>query len=345
MIELNFTQYIEALNKQKEIARPVEHVWQNDDFIFMFFRSREKIDYYTIVDKDNIRAIGTVEDFLINYCSNALPIKEPPIWIPYKEHPLESQSTGISKAIDFDKLVGESKDYADFLIKMFDLFEKEVLKSVNKIDKKLNKNFGQFLTDLFNTVNTAEFAKRIKNLLKNDVNVGRQLAEKELKTDIVWNEAFDKKLAVLYSEQIDGYTINGKKWFGIKGVTKEIQQKVIQTVQSGISENKSNAEISKDVQKTFSGFTDWRSNMIARTETNRIHNESKILGYKESGMDGVKVWNTAPFESGRSSEICQRLKGQEQPLDNDFTDPETMKAFASPPSHPNCRSTITFRPF
>ena len=349
MIELTLTQYLEKLKVEKAVAFPTEHVFEADNYFLLFFKSREKWDYATIILKSDILGFSSIEDFKINYCSNHLPVAESPIWLPFidsDDKELESIPVAIGKKIDFDDIVEKSENYADFLIKMFDTFEKEVLKSVNKIDKshKLNKNFGEFLSDLFNTVNSAHFAKVIKKFLKTDVEFGRLEAEKELKTNIPFNRAFEQKLAVLYSEQLNGYTINGKKWFGIKGVTKEIQQKVIETVQSGINENKSNADISKDVKATFSNFTDWRSNMIARTETSRIIASSRHLGYKESGLEGVKVWSTAPYESGRSSDICQRLSGQAVGLHEDFIDPGTMKAYQHEPAHPNCRSRTFFRP-
>lgn len=349
-IELNFNQYLEKLNIEKVVAFPTEHVAKNKDFIFVMFRSREKIDYYAIINKEDIIKFSddspdAIKDFLMNYCSNSLPIKN----IPVSIKPIEQEKMFTNKKIellDFEDIVKMSKNYSDFLVKMFDKMEKEVLKSVNKlqVEKTLNKNFGEFLSDLFNVVNTAQFAKHVKRFLKIDVEFGRREAEKELKMDIPFNSAFEQKLMVLYNEQISGRTINGKKWFGIQGVTKEIQQKVIQTVQDGIRDNKSNADISKDVKETFDKFTDWRSDMIARTETNRIHNESKLVGYKESGLDGVKVWITAPYDPKRSSHICQRLKNKEVPLDEPFIDEETGRAFMTPPALPNCRSRIIFKP-
>ena len=86
--------------------------------------------------------------------------------------------------------------------------------------------------------------------------------------------------------------------------------------------------------------------MIARTETNRVINEGKIIGYKESGLEGTKVVSVAIDD--RTSPICLRLhqryseKGIQ--LDEDFIDPESYKAWRTPPFHPNCRTTVNFRP-
>ena len=160
--------------------------------------------------------------------------------------------------------------------------------------------------------------------------------------DIGFSKTYENKLNVLSAQQIDGYLINGKKWPGIKGVTKEIQADVIKTVQNGLHEKKSLDGIKEDIKARFDVFSDWRSEMIGRTETTRILNEGKILGYKESGIKGKKVWSAAI--DNRTTDICKRLNGQSIELDNDFIDTETRKAYGSPPAHPNCRSTIFFKP-
>jgi len=258
---------------------------------------------------------------------------------------------GLSKDLEIDAgddIVDQAENYSDFLRLFFDKFERKVLRAADGIQLEksysMNKSFGDFLKELFNSVNSIAFAKNIKKFLKADLVAGMVSAESELNTDIGFTQAYQDKLALLQAQQLLGYTINGKKWVGIKGVTKELQSKVIRTVQAGINEHKTVDEIKVGIKNDFDGFTDWRSEMIARTETNRITNSAKLIGYKESKMKGKKVWSAAPYEPGRSSDICQRLNGQERELDEDFVDPETKKAFPHPPALPHCRSTIFFRP-
>ena len=254
----------------------------------------------------------------------------------------------IDKSIDLlpgDDIVDESEDYSDFLLNLFNKMEDRVLRAADKlvIDKSYtHKNFADFLKDMFNAVNTVAFAKHVRKFIQNDMIKGLKSAEDELNMDIGKTSLFEQKMNVLAEQQLNGYSINGKMWFGIKGVTKEIQHNVIAAVQSGLAEKKGLDDIKKDIQKTFDNFSDWRSEMIARTETNRILNEGKIVGYKESGMKGKKVWKTAIDH--RTSDICRRLNGQAVDLDDDFVDPDTMKAYHTPPGHPNCRSVVIFRP-
>jgi SPP1 gp7 family putative phage head morphogenesis protein len=243
-----------------------------------------------------------------------------------------------------EDVIEEAEDYSDFLLKTFDNFEKKVLAAADKItvNKSMAKNFGEFLATMFNAVNTKAFAGQVKRYLKADLISGMLSAEAETGVDIGFTQAYQDKLNQLQGQQVDGYTINGKKWPGIKGVTKELQAKIIQTVQSGINENKSVKEIKESIKKDFDGFSEWRTNMIARTETNRMINEGKLIGYKETKIKGKKFWSTAI--DNRTSDICRRLNGQSQELDSPFLDEKTMKAFATPPAHPHCRSVIYFKP-
>lgn len=252
----------------------------------------------------------------------------------------------IVKDVDIDAgddIVDEAEDYSDFLRLFFNKFEKKVLSAVDKIQLEksyVQKNFGEFLTTLFNTVNSIAFAKHIRRFLKADLITGLVSVESELDIQLGFTEVYQNKLNQLQAQQLTGYMINGKKWPGIKGLTKNLQSKVIRTVQSGVNENKSLEEIKDGIKKDFAGFTDWRAEMVARTETNRIVNSAKIIGYKESGLKGKKVWSSAL--DNRTSDICRRLHGQERELDEDFIDPETRKAFPHPPALPHCRSVIYF---
>lgn len=346
MIELTITQYQEKLENEKLIKRPTEHVYENEDYFFFFFRSREKIDYYVLIDKEDVTDL---EEFRGDYCTNCFPIKSSPIFLPFKED-LEIDIDTTFKKMELlsgEDMISKSKTYAEFLEKLFNKFESKTIAAIDKINlnKYLKKNFGKFLEDLFNNVNTALFANQVKKYIRADLETGKSKAVSEVNVDVKFTDAFQQKLNQLYHEQINGYTINGKKWFGIKGVTKEIQQKVIASVQTGLNEKKTLEEIKNDVHSIYDGFTEHRSMMIARTETNRVVNEGTLLGYKESGLEGGKIF--VAVHDDRSSPICDRLARKYGtkpiPLDEPFIDDETKKSFDTPPCHPHCRSRIVFR--
>ena len=385
MLQLEFNVFQEKVKADKLVDHYATiHCMIEDDRFTFVMKSKEKWNYYTVVKYDEIFefAINTgmtadeaINMFVTNYCSNTLPIlptekKEIEDVINYEEAPREeledinksdsrlgnqNSSSTISKdttPVDViepgDDLVSEAKDYSDFLLKFFDKLEKKVLSSVKNIEDELgkqDKTFGSFLRDMFNVVNTSAFIKEVRHYLKIDLINGLKSAETELDVDIGYTEAFQDKLNQLSFQQMDGYLINGRKWPGIKGVTKEIQAKIVQTVQEGINGNLTLKDIKENIQKDFDGFSNWRSSTIARTETTRITNEGKILGYKETGIKGEKVWSSAhPRGCPNCSEICDRLDGQAVPLDDDFVDPVTHKRYFAPPGHPNCKSTVFFRP-
>jgi len=351
MLELEFGIFQDKLNlEHKRGYYPTIHCMVNPSGFKFIIRSQEEIMYTTRMDFEKINTfaelnelnpIEVYNDFVTNYCSGTMQLE------PDEEEPiLELEQEEYKKGFEIDAghdIVIEAKDYSDFLLKFFDTLQTKILRAVDQVDKAyVKKNIGTFLQDLFNGVNTLAFGKQVRRYIKIDLVKGMTSAETETNIDIGFTDSYENKMNVLASQQIDGYTINGKKWPGIKGVTKEVQIKVIQAVQKGISENTSLKDIKAKINEEFNGFSDWRANMIARTETNRIINEGKLTGYKETKLAGVKVWDTAPYEEGRSSPICQRLKGQRQLLDDPFIDPETHKAFMTPGAHPNCRSTMHF---
>ena len=381
MLKLEFEEFQKKVVQNSPIF-PTVHYCEYEEMIKLIFMSGENWKYYTIITYEDIKrfALNTnmppeeaYDMFKINYLSNAVRL-EPQykdefylkdVEEPQDEYLLESNSkdrdslppllqnsmpSPHQKSIDIlsgDDIVKEATGYSDFLLKLFNSFEKRVLNGVDKIyvnKEYTEKGFGDFLSDMFNTINTVAFGNHVKRYLRMDLLRGLEMAESELNVDIGYTKVYNEKLAQLQHQQLSGYTINGKKWFGIKGVTKELQADVIQIVQEGVNDNKTTKEIKEDIKVKFDKFSDWRADMIARTETNRVINEGKILGYKESGLEGNKVWMTAPYEPTRSSEICQNLKGQEVGLDEEFIDPDTRKSFFSPPAHPNCRSTIAFKP-
>jgi len=346
---------------------------ESDKFTFVF-KSREEWEYYTVIMREDIVAFSqysgmsmddTIEQFRINYCSNTLPLepsdtkKIPELTGPvdeedyYEEGDDEYLKLSLSKDLIIDAgedIVKESKDYGEFLTKTFEYMERKVLLAVDKIglDKSytVDKTFGDFMRNLFNVVNTANFAKHIKKFIKADLVTGLVSAESELNMDIGWNEEYQAKLNVLSQQQLSGYLINGKRWYGIRGTSKEVQSKIIMTVQNGIKEHKTVTEIKEAIKKDFTVFSDWRANLISRCETNRILNEGLLTAYKSSEMEGGKIVKVSLDH--RTTPMCKRMHAKYGnnpiPLDEEFLDDETGKSFMTPGFHYMCRTRIAFRP-
>jgi len=277
----------------------------------------------------------------------------------HKEEIKESEANlNKSALIDAgEDMVEEATDYADFLDKNFKVWETKVLSFVDhtlseelsKDYKVIDKTFGEFLSRLFNVVNTSKFFTGLKSVIKATLKEGLTDTEKELSIDIGFSLGMDKQSEILANRQLDGFYIEGKRWNGLKGVADDAQHEISKIVRDGIVSGGSVKDVKakiKDYMTELHGgekldgeVTEGRVMRIARTETNRFFNHSKTQAYKESGVVAKRKWDA--FLDNRTSDICERLNGQEVGLDEPFVDPGTGIAYDQPPAHPNCRSRIT----
>jgi HK97 family phage portal protein len=251
----------------------------------------------------------------------------------------------------------EAKDYAEFLQKKFGKWEKAIFSFLddtlkdefhksNNIDM-INKTFGDFLRRLANTINTIGFKEGLKKVLRINFKEGIEEAEKELNLDIGFSEDFEKKLDFIADRQLVGFHIEGKKWNGIKGVAEELQKRIAEIVRTGLSEKKGLKGIKNEIKtlmvqhvggKVEGEVTEGRAMKIARTESNRTRNFSRLESYKKSGIVVGKRW--VALMDNKTTDICRRLHGQVRPLNEPFTDEVTGKQFIHPPALPNCRSVM-----
>ena len=265
----------------------------------------------------------------------------------------ESQKKITLKEVDVEPgqdMINEAEDYEQFLRVKFADWERKIFAFLDDTIKDdvqkdyVQKSFGDFLQQLFNSVHTVGFKEGIVAVIKRHLKNGLHEAEDELNIDIGFGLGFDKEADVLADRQLEGFIIDGKRWAGIKGIAKEVQDEVSLIVRDGIVDKKSLTFIKNQIkdkldQYTGVGDNDGRATKIARTEINRFHNSSKLRAYKESGLDGYKVWDS--FLDERTSPFCKELSGQKRELDEFFTT-EKGGQWLQPPSHPNCRSVIRF---
>jgi len=339
-------------------------------------KSRERWDYYSIIYFEDIVEYALIneidpvvafDDFVLNYCSNTVKILAPEKEelmeeidsVGEEDYDVEEDSDSLfssylsKEADEVDAgadMVSEADDYSDFYVKTVRHWEDKVVRAMSKIPVEKDydcfvKTFGEFLSRMMNSINTLPFLGNVKKYIKQSMIAGLSDAEEDTGVDIGWDDKFDAKLKVLEQQQIDGYTINGKKWFGIKGATKELQHKILSSIQNDLGNNTPRKEMVENVRDIFQGSTVSQAERITRTETTRFVNESKLLGYKESGIQGKKLLSVAL--DNRTSPICTRLFGRYGNkgvgLDDPFVDPETNKNYSTPPFHPNCRSVLVFR--
>lgn len=326
---LDFKKFMELHREASMIDDTVKLFYDSTEsqYLFKFFNEEE---HTTEINKDQII------EFSKRYGFN----KEEAL----KDFEKEYCQTAIKTIIDAGQdVIEKADDYEDLMTKVFEKMQTTVISGLSQID--MNKTFGQFMRTLFNIVNSRTFALKLRKTIKKSMIQGQESAEDEIDIQVGWTEAFNKQLSVFENQQLNGYMINGKQWFGIKGVTKELQHDIMQDVQESINNKESRSQLTAKIKERFEGSSMNQAKRIARTETTRFINEGKLQTYKESGLDGNKAY--AAVMDDKTSDICRRLHNEYfekgVPLDKQFIDPETNKAYDYPPSHPNCRCVVEYR--
>ena len=266
-----------------------------------------------------------------------------------EEETTEERKSKIKKATEFE-MEEEAVDYAEFLSKKFERWEEKILKAIDQHLKdevpSEKKVFNDFIVKIFNTINTAGFKDKIGYFVGKHMKDGLNLAEEDLNMDIGISDYFRNRMKMLADQQIEGYNIRGKHWPGIKGVTRQLQHKIVQEVSESIRERKSLKDIKEKVKEIMAKekggevkgkVTEGRTMKIARTEVTNMKNAGRLQAYQDSGVKGDKVWVTK--KDNKVSDICQSLEGQRVGLFEPFIDFQG-KEYMKPSSHPNCRCTI-----
>lgn len=366
IIGLEFKDFVQRFDKELTIGNGLIH-YTEDERLFQLFFKGESFVYKTVVLKEEIISFGSVngldrevsmDDFRGTYLHSAtyFSYSDSPKLFPEETESFEVQgllenkdyTDYLVKKVD-EEMVEESDSYEEFLSKTIKGWEKGVLKAIEELDKEqfLNKKgntLGQFLSSLFNTVNSASFMKGIRVQLKRIMSAGVDSAEKELDIDIGFGEHFNAALNLSVQEELNGYKVqgDGAAWKGIKGATKKIQFNILNTVEEGFIKGDSQAEVTKKVQEIFTKASKGQAERIARTETTRLFNRSKLASYKDAGVK-FKWWDAV--HDNKTSEICNRLGNKYDrdgviPIDELFIDDVTGKSFEHPPSHVSCRSVV-----
>jgi SPP1 gp7 family putative phage head morphogenesis protein len=360
MLELEYNEFMEIVEKNpRQQDKRILHYLEEGNQFTLFIRSVDYWEYFTVVPKSVIQQFGeqyeasieeAVRDFKRSILHDAVPLKEK------KEEILDLPDT-LTKEVEIDageEMIDEADGYVEFLRFKMNQWEKTILNFLEETLKDeiqkdyVDKSFGDFISRLFNTVNTAGFMTKLKRVIKLDVKKGIKAAEEELNMDIGVGVDFDKKVKLFADRQLDGFTIDGKRWKGLKGVAQDVQNNVSNIVANGINEKQGVVQIRKDIQAEFiknkggkvkGKITKGRAMRIARTESNRFINAGKLSAYKDSGLKGKKKW--VSFVDDRTTQICKELDGQTEELHGIFKH-SSGKTYEHPPHGPNCRSIIEF---
>jgi SPP1 gp7 family putative phage head morphogenesis protein len=109
----------------------------------------------------------------------------------------------------------------------------------------------------------------------------------------------------------------------------QLRATIVSAIEEGWGADKLAGEISDSA-----GFSDYRSEAIARTEIISANNQGALASYRETGVANGKSWLTAGDDL--VEEDCEANEAQGAiPLDEDFDSSDD-----APPAHVNCRCTL-----
>ena len=348
MLELDFREFMDVVEKNRSIKhqdKRILHYLEEEGQFTLYIKSVDMWEYFTIVPKDKINQFGlqyevsserAVLDFKRNFLYDARPLKE---YVPEVANMPDELMKTIKAG---DDVVEEAEDYEAFLLKKFTNWETEIFKFLDRTLKDevqkevVQKSFGDFLRELFNRVNTVGFRQGLVSTIKATLKQGVGEAEAELKVDIGFSPSMARDSQTLADRQLEGFYIEGKRWKGIKGVSEDVQKEVSQIVRDGIVEKKGLSVIKDEIRERLD-VTKGRATKIARTESNRFLNHSKVKAYQESGLVEYLEWDS--FHDDRTSEICSELDKQRVKVGK-FFKLEDGREFAQPPAHVMCRSVV-----
>ena len=357
MLPLPFNVFWKKLRGQFYRMPSLHYLEESKRFTFCF-KNQENWEYYTTISKKEIIGFSQVQgipaeealfEFKRNYTSAAIQLTSFPQSneIFNKTIPENLDKSDDDEIDPGEDVIDESEQYGVFFEKVIDGWEKRVLKALDKAEletDQANKSIGEFLQGLFNAINTVPFLGILGTIIRNTMKSGLDSAEEETGVQIGFSENFRKKVKSLENQQLNGYRLpDGKKWHGIKGATDETRIKILKSIEKDVKNKAKKSDMNKHVREIFKGSSVNQAKRITRTETTRFINEAKIMGYKESGIKGLKSWDAVL--DNKTSEICMRLEKKYQkgiPFDEPFIDDATGINYMNPPSHVNCRSVLKF---
>ena len=243
-----------------------------------------------------------------------------------------------------------SQPYDEFFEKLLDAWGDHIRKAIStklyKVPRVMSdealflKNFGDFLSMLLRGVALLPFLTLLKGVVKTTLNTGVMEAEKELDLNVKLGVDFNRLVDAETNKQLNGYLLpDGKKWVGLRGVSRVLESKVYERVRKGFDAREDSEAIINDVDELLGGLKRSRAATIVRTESNRMVNEGKLRTYKDANIGGFKEY--VAFVDDRTSPLCRYLNHQVRGFDDPFTGPKGEQVF-TPPAHINCRSFIRF---
>lgn len=118
----------------------------------------------------------------------------------------------------------------------------------------------------------------------------------------------------------------------VKGMDEETKRRLAQVVSDGVKNKRGVPGVARDIRKSFSDMSRYRSQTIARTETASALSQASLDSMADMGIEG-KEWVTV---DAQASPECQANEADKViPVNQAFS-----SGAMAPPQHPNCRCSL-----
>jgi hypothetical protein len=250
----------------------------SSSYVF-FFRATNQFEFYTQITFSEITSFledsVDIDDVMLNfynaYLSDCVEVEyqNPINGVFISIEPEQSEQIG--KTIEAGDVETEDDDYATFYLNQVEKWKSKVLNGLDFIevekmyDPQFQKTFGQFLQSTLNAINARPFLQKIKVFIKKSMTEGLRSAEEETELDIGVTPLFEQKLQALEYQQFNGYTIHGKRWYGIRGASQEMQQRILAQVAEDVRNKVSKKDMAQHITEIFDGIGQSQAKRIATT--------------------------------------------------------------------------------
>ncbi|MCL2463024.1 MAG: minor capsid protein, partial [Defluviitaleaceae bacterium] len=232
-------------------------------------------------------------------------------------------STAELNGIDFETLARQAMDTGDeYLSNLADTLSYQA--RISRLDA-LNLSINNTLSALFSAQETGVY----KLLADTYLNASYRFM---YNTDAFFG--FRTSFAAVPAETV--YKAVTRSWYDgnfstrIWGHREQAGEELRQEISKGIAKGSSVEKMTKDISRRMD-VSQSNARRLVRTETNHIHNQATMDGYRNYGsVEKYKYLATLDF---KTSQVCRALDGEIFPVS------KQEAGFNSPPMHPNCRST------
>ena len=234
------------------------------------------------------------------------------------------------------------KRYAKIWIKSIDVNEELFRRGIDKYFDDQQERILKNMKGELQGLEGKEFAmKAVKDFIDDSLEVEAGISMLKQFQRQFGETAVDNALLLTASlpESVSFNTVAFRTFFDnharrisntILGTTKRT---LFPLLTNALEEGKGIDEIENILSDTFTGFKDFRTRRIARTEVATIQNFSTIEGYKQLGITKIEWLVASPEDVD-----CISLNGDIVEIGEKFRS-DTGSRFNSPPVHPNCVCT------